>query len=268
MKVGVFDSGMGGLIVTHSIIQELPQYDYLFLGDTARVPYGSRSPEAIYRFTKEGVRYLFQQDCEIVIVACNTASADALRHLQQDYLPEEYPDCHLLGVLVPTAEAAVAASHNHQIGVLATEGTVASGAFEREIHKLQPDAQVLQQAAPLLVPLVEYSGSAYAPAILRDYLKPLLAAGVDTLVLGCTHYPFFRDEIKKQVGEQVKVIGQDELMPRRLADYLQRHPETEQLLSRAATRSFVVTDLTPSNQALASLLFDATANLKPVSLVA
>src|SRR4051812_1807244 len=155
MKIGVFDSGLGGLIIAHSLTSQLPDYDYLYLGDTARVPYGNRSQDTVYKFTLQAVKYLLDQDCELVIIACNTASAEALRRIQQDYLPEHYPDRRVLGVLIPAAEAAAAATKTGHIGVIATSGTIASGAFNREILKLRPKANISSNPAPLLVPLIE-----------------------------------------------------------------------------------------------------------------
>ncbi len=266
MKIGIFDSGMGGLIIAHSLIKRLPQYDYCFLGDTARVPYGNRSAERIHQFTKEGVAYLFDQGCQLVLVACNTASAEALRILQADFIPREYPDRDLLGVLAPAAESAATQSQSGHVGVLATRGTVLSGAFAREIKKARPDAIIVQQAAPLLVPLVENDGRPYATPVIRDYLRPLKQAGVDVIVLGCTHYPFFKDKIREQAGSGIKVICQDEVIPERFAKYLENHPETATQLSTSGDREFIVTDLTPANRILAEKLFHAKIELRSISL--
>lgn len=266
MKIGIFDSGMGGLIVTHSLISKLPEYDYLFLGDTARVPYGNRSSEAVYNFTEEAVAYLFSQGCQLIIIACNTASAEALRRLQQEYLPQHYPDRRILGVLIPSAEHAVKATSNHQIGVLATTGTVNSNTFQVEITKLLPEAQVHQMASPLLVPLIEYDGIRWAEPVLSSYLEPLLKADIDTLVLGCTHYPALKQQIGEAVGEKITIISQDDIIPEALADYLERHPDLEKQLSRGGERSFQVTDLTPENTKLAGKLFEASIDLKAVEI--
>lgn len=264
MKIGIFDSGLGGLIITHSLIQALPQYDYLYFGDTARVPYGNRSQQTVYEFTKQGIEYLFEQDCELIIVACNTASADALRRLQQSYLPEHYPNRRILGVLIPAAEAAVAATTNQRVGVLATTSTIMSKAFEREIHKLDPDIDIMGQPAPLLVPLIENGGEQWAPPIIKSYLEPL--AGCDTIILGCTHYPYFKDIIRDQVGEGVTVISQDELVPAKLADYLKRHSELEQRLSQNRTRRYQVTDLTDDAVRLADELVGDDPELTQITL--
>ncbi len=241
MKIGIFDSGLGGLVVAQSLIKTLPQYDYLYLGDTARVPYGNRPQEEVYTFTRQAVDYLFANGCRLVIVACNTASAEALRKIQQDYLPQFYPDRTVLGVLIPAAEAAVSLTHNHRIGVLATTSTVASGAFIREIKKLAPGSQVFQVAAPLLVPLIEQSGSDWESPALSDYLAPLLKADIDCLILGCTHYPIIKEKIRSVVGKDVELISQDEIMPTKLADYLARHPEIATQLSHEKRRIFSVT---------------------------
>lgn len=262
MKIGVFDSGLGGLIVTHGILQELPEYDYLYLGDTARVPYGNRSHETVYRFTREAVDYLFAQDCRLIVLACNTASAEALRRIQQEYLPTHHPSRQVLGVLIPAAEAAVATSVTGRIGVLATAGTVQSGTFVQEIAKRRPDAQVFQQAAPLLVPLIEHDGLKYAPPILADYLAPLRDADVDCLILGCTHYPILQPQIEDFFGPDVPVIAQNRVVPGKLREYLMRHPEIERDLSRGGGRAFQVTDLTAGARALAGRLFGGTIGLE------
>ena len=255
MKIGVFDSGLGGLLITHSIIQELPDYDYLYLGDTARVPYGNRSTDTIYQFTREAVSYLFQQDCQIIIVACNTASADALRRIQQEYLPYSYPNRRVLGVLIPAAEEAVACTKTGRIGVLATQATVQSGAFVREIKKLKADATVVQQAAPLLVSLIELGGIKFAGPIVEDYLEPLQHHGIDCLILGCTHFPILRAMIEEHLGPSTLVVDQNNTVPGSLRRYLARHPELEQHLAKQGRRTFQVTDLTESATSLAKEWF-------------
>lgn len=262
MKIGVFDSGLGGLIVTHGILQTLPEYDYLYLGDTARVPYGNRSHETVYHFTREAVDYLFAQDCRLVVLACNTASAEALRRIQKEYLPTRYPGRQVLGVLIPAAEAAVAASVTGRIGVLATAGTVQSQTFISEIAKLRPEAVVFQQAAPLLVPLIENDGLKFTPPILAEYLASLRAADVDCLILGCTHYPVLQPQVEDFFGPDVCVIAQNQVVPGKLRDYLARHPEIERDLTQSHGRAFQVTDLTVGAQALAGQLFGDMVSLK------
>jgi glutamate racemase len=260
MNIGIFDSGLGGLLITHSIIQALPQYHYLYLGDTARVPYGNRSQAAIYEFTRQAVEYLFQHDCQLIIVACNTASAEALRRVQREYLPAHYPNRRVLGVLIPAVEAAVATTKTHRIGVLATRGTISSGAFERELHKLDKKVQVISQPAPLLVPLVENDGLQWAGPILDSYLLPF--KDIDTLILGCTHYPFLKVQIRAKMGPSIAVISQDEVIPAKLSDYLRRHPETEHQLARDAVYQFKVTDLTDDAARLGRELFKQAITLE------
>jgi len=264
LKIGIFDSGLGGLIVTHSLIQQLPQYDYIYLGDTARVPYGNRSQEIIYDFTRSAVDHLFALDCQLIIIACNTASAEALARIQQEYLPAQYPDRRVLGVLIPAAEAAVATSKQGRVGVIATQGTIDSRAYEREIHKLQPNLRIFPQATPLLVPLVENNALQYAPPILDDYLRPLLKENIDTLILGCTHYPLFKQLIQASAGPDVTIISQDEIIPSRLADYLKRHPEIERQLSKQGSYQFLTTDVAPSTAAVAGHLFGRTVDLHKI----
>lgn len=266
MKIGLFDSGLGGLIVTHSVVAALPQYDYVYLGDTARVPYGNRSQEVIYDFTLSAVKFLFQQGCQLVIIACNTASAEALRKIQQEYLPAHYPDRRVLGVLIPAAEEAVQQTRNDNIGVIATRSTVDSGAYLKEIHKLAPHATVTQQTAPLLVPLIENNALQYASPMLDDYLAPLLAANIDTLILGCTHYPLLKQQIQQKVGEGVQLISQDDIIPAKLAAYLQRHSEIEGKLTQNVTQQFFTTDINPTTQEVATTLFEQSVPFKRAEL--
>jgi len=200
--IGVFDSGFGGLVVLREFMAVLPQYDYMYLGDNARIPYGTRSDRVVIRFTEQAVDYLFRQGCQLVILACHTASAKALRTIQQVYLPEHYPDRRVLGVLIPTVEEALAGSPRKCIGVIGTEGTVSSRSFELELHKLDPEIQVFQQACPLLVPLIEegeqeWEGTAM---ILGRYLTSLKQAGVDTLILGCTHLLYSQGQDRRGYG--------------------------------------------------------------------
>ncbi len=265
MKIGIFDSGLGGLIITHSLIQALPEYDLCYLGDTARVPYGNRSEDIIYQFAKEATDYLFAQGCGLIIMACNTVSAEALRRLQQEYLPARYPGKKVLGVIVPAAEVATK-SGARVIGVIGTEGTVRSKTFEREIHKLEPTTRVVSLATPLLVPLIESGSEVEAAAALQKYLPPLIERGIDTLVLGCTHYPVLKKQIRQICGTNINVISQDELMPDKFARYLKRRPEIDEKLSKTGQHIFAVTDLTPAGEALAARLFKGQVKLIKVSL--
>jgi glutamate racemase len=262
MKIGIFDSGLGGLLITHGLTTNLPAYDYIYLGDTARVPYGNRSQATIYEFTRQAVDYLFAQDCELIIIACNTASAEALRQIQQQHLPKHHPGKNVLGVLIPAAEATVAAPGN-RIGVLATTGTINSGAFEREIKKLKADADIIGQAAPLLVPLIENDGVKFAGPILDEYLQPL--KGIDTLILGCTHYPYMKGQISDRMGESVTIIAQNEIIPEKLRSYLKVHDEIASKLTRNSTRKFLVTDLTDQAVRQAAQLYGQSIELELVS---
>jgi glutamate racemase len=263
MKIGVFDSGLGGLLITHSLISALPEYDYIYLGDTARVPYGDRSSEEVYDFTRQAVEYLFANDCELIIIACNTASSEALRRIQRDYLPVHYPDRRVLGVLVPAAESAVEASKSGHIGVLATIGTVKSGAFEREVLARNSNAKVTAVPAPKLVPLVEDDALDQAGPLLDEYLLPF--KDIDTLILGCTHYPFLKDQIRSKLSSRVRVISQDEVLPEKLASYLSRHPEIESQLSRGHGQTFQVTETTEAGASLAARLFGQPVELQLVA---
>jgi len=262
MKIGVFDSGLGGLSIAQAIMARLPDHDYLYLGDTKRVPYGNRSQETIHEFVGEALDYLFANDCLLVILACNTASAESLRRSQQQYLPQKYPDRRVLGVLIPAVEAALEIAEEGRIGVLATASTVDSGSYPREISSRSPNASSVCVAAPLLVPLVECDGLKYAGPILDDYLANL--GRVDALILGCTHYGFLKDEIRSMID--CPVVCPDEVVPNKLADYLNRHPEIESRLSKGASRTYRVTDLAPGYAALASRLAGSPIPLEAVSL--
>ncbi len=273
MKIGVFDSGLGGLFIMRALARELPQYDYVYLGDTQRVPYGNRSPETIYQFLEEAVYFLFKRNCNLIIVACNTASAEALRKIQRQYLPRHYPKRRVLGVIIPTVEEALATvsesntgrvSALRRLGVLATTGTVRSGTYVREVRKLNPRAKVFQNAAPLLVPLIENDGLQWADPIVRVYLAPLTRKKVEKIVLGCTHYPALKKTIQKAAG--VPVISQDEIIPRKLKDYLKRHPEIDSRLDKKRRRELLVTDITPAYVRLSRKWFGKTAKLKSVVL--
>ena len=267
MKIGIFDSGLGGLFILKSIIKKLPQYDYFYLGDTQRTPYGTRSHAAVYQFTKEAVGYLFHQNCQLIILACNTASARALRKIQGEYLPKNYPSKRVLGVVIPTAEAIFENKMEpKRIGTLATQGTVNSGAFIKEIRKINKEVKIFQQAAPLLVPLVENDGLKWAEPILRKYLRSLLSERINALVLGCTHYPILKNKIRKIIGKNIRIISQDGIIPAKLKNYLQRHSEIEKKLTQKRKRIFAVTDLTENFQHTAQKWLGRNIKLKKIRL--
>ena len=244
--IGVFDSGYGGLTVLKEVVARLPQYDYIYMGDNARAPYGTRSFETVYHYTLECVQWLFRQGCPLVILACNTASAKALRTIQQNDLPRIAPDNRVLGVIRPTTEVVGNFTRTGKIGVLATRGTVSSGSYPIEIAKFFPHATVYQQACPLWVPLVENNehdkpGADYFVKEYVDLLKAM-SADIDTVLLACTHYPLLKDKIAQYLPDGTKLIAQGEIVAKSLADYLQRHPEIEQRCSRNGKLDFFTTD--------------------------
>jgi glutamate racemase len=251
MKIGIFDSGLGGLIILRDIIKKLPQYDYIYLGDNARTPYGNRSQDVIYKFTEQAVDFLFKQDCQLIIIACNTASAKALRKIQQDWLPKNYPERRVLGVIRPLVEEAVKVAKK-KIGVIGTKGTIGSQAYIKEIQKLNSRLEVIQKATPLLVPLIEegWQKRPETKKILRYYLRSLKLAKIDTLILGCTHYPILFKEIQGIMGARTKVLNSGEIVANSLADYLSRHPEIKDKLDKNSKYEFLVTDMSEYYQNL------------------
>jgi glutamate racemase len=243
--IGIFDSGYGGLTVMREITLQLPQYDYLYLGDNARAPYGPRSFETVYAYTLEAVEWFFGQGCPLVILACNTASAKALRSIQQQNL-DPYPGRRVLGVIRPTSEIIGQFTRTGHVGVLGTTGTVQSNSYPIEISHFFPDVQVHQQACPMWVPLIENNEhlSAGADYFVADSLQKLRQqhASIDTILLGCTHYPLLVDKIRQFLPANVQLISQGGIVAQSLADYLQRHPEIEQYCTQGGRRAFVTTD--------------------------
>lgn len=230
--IGIFDSGYGGLTVMREIVKKIPGYDYLYLGDNARAPYGSRSYETIYAYTKEAVLWFFRQGCPLVILACNTASAKALRTIQQLDLPHIAPDRRVLGVIRPTAEIIGHYTNSRQIGILGTTGTVNSGSYPMEIKKFFPDISVFQQACPMWVPLIENNEyeSPGADYFVRTCLEQLLrqSKNIDTILLACTHYPLLIEAIRRHLPPYMTIISQGQIVAERLQDYLKRHTALEQ----------------------------------------
>jgi glutamate racemase len=244
--IGVFDSGFGGLTIFKKIRQLLPQYDYIYLGDNARTPYGNRSFEAVLKFATAGVDHLFRQGCPLVVIACNTASAKALRTIQQTYLPAHYPERRVLGVIRPTVEAIGAHSSSGAVALWATQGTVQSQSFALEIAKYAPGVTLVQQACPLLVPLVEAGelGGGGLEYFIRKYWEQTQSQiqNIDTLLLACTHYPLILPRIKVLLPPSLRIVSQDELVAPSLADYLARHPGHEAKLSRGGACRYLTTD--------------------------
>ncbi len=244
--IGVFDSGYGGLTVFKSIAAALPQYDYIYLGDNGRAPYGNRSFETVHQYTLECVEWFFKMGCPLVVLACNTASAKALRTIQQTDLPRIGADKRVLGVIRPTAEVIGTYTKTGAVGVMGTKGTVNSGSYEIEINKFFPGVTVHQLACPMLVPIVEYGEykSAGADYFVEKYVNELMsvAPDIDTILLACTHYPLLLDKIRKHLPAHVKVVSQGPIVASSLADYLDRHPEIETRLTKESTMRFYTTD--------------------------
>ncbi len=246
--IGVFDSGFGGLTVLKEIVKTLPQYDYIYLGDNARAPYGSRSYESVYQYTLECVKKLFDQGCELVILACNTASAKALRTIQQIDLPKIDAHKRVLGVIRPTTELIGQMTHSKQVGILGTAGTVSSGSYIVEIEKFFPELKVFQQACPQLVPLIENdeADTQGAEYFIEKYVSSLLnqAPNIDAVVLGCTHYPLIQKQIQKYLPANVKLLSQGPIIAESLKKYLAMHPEMENRCSKNGQLEFFTTDTT------------------------
>ena len=244
--IGIFDSGYGGLTILHGIRQLLPQYDYLYLGDNARAPYGSRSFDVVYEFTRQAVVKLFERGCQLVILGCNTASAKALRTIQQNDLPELDPMRRVLGIIRPTAEVIGHLTKSGHVGVLATEGTIKSESYNLEIAKLYPDIKVSGVACPFWVPLVEYqeADSPGADYFVKKRIDQLMRIDpeIDAIILGCTHYPLLMPKIVKYVNPGVRIVPQGEYVAESLKSYFCRHPYIESLCSRGGNVHYLTTE--------------------------
>lgn len=242
--IGVFDSGFGGLTIFKEIEVKLPNYDYIYLGDNARAPYGNHSQEVIYEYTRQAVDYLFQAGCDLIILACNTASAEALRKLQQEYVPQKYSGKNVLGVIRPLAEAAAGITKNKIVGVMGTRSTVESRSYIKELKQHIKDIRVIQQACPLLVPLVEENWESHPATkiILKKYIEPLKNSQPDTIILACTHYGWLQSDIIRYFGKQIKVLDSGKIVSEKLVDYLQRHPEYVNPGKKRGQRIFLTTD--------------------------
>ena len=244
--IGIFDSGYGGLTILHGIRQLLPQYDYLYLGDNARAPYGPRSFDVVYEFTRQAVVKLFDMGGHLVILGCNTASAKALRSIQQNDLPKLDPNRRVLGIIRPTAEVIGHLTQSRHVGIFATEGTIKSESYNLEIHKLFPDIQVSGVACPFWVPLVEYNeaDSPGADYFVKKRIDQLmrLDGQIDTVILGCTHYPLLLPKIHKYIPRGIRIIAQGEYVANSLQQYLLRHPEMEQRCTRGGHVHYLTTE--------------------------
>jgi glutamate racemase len=244
-SIGVFDSGLGGLTIFHDIRERLPQYDFLYLGDTARTPYGTRSFETIYRYTQQGVATLLDAGCPLVILACNTASAKALRNIQQKDLISNYPDRRVLGVIRPSVEIVGESSQSKKIGLFGTPGTVRSDSYKMELDKLFPDVTLYQEACPMWVPLVENNeiNTPAAEYFVQKHVEALLSqdSDIDTIILACTHYPLLIDQIMKFIPDHIKILDQGSLVADKLDDYLKRHQEIEERCTKGGKAKFMTT---------------------------
>ncbi|MEY4041008.1 MAG: hypothetical protein RL233_539 [Bacteroidota bacterium] len=269
-KIGIFDSGYGGLTVMRSIVDALPDYDYLYLGDNARAPYGNRSFDTVYHYTLECVNWLFDEGCDLVILACNTASAKALRQIQQVDLPKRNDNKRVLGVIRPTTESIGEYSKAGVIGVLGTAGTVASKSYPIEIAKFYPEMIVEQEACPMWVYLVEHNqmNGEGADYFVKQHVDRILARNpkIDTLLLGCTHYPLLIKTIKKFVPDSIKLVTQGGIVAEKLIDYLSRHSEIETGLMKGKQRDFVTTDDASTFDLQASMFFGDSISARHIEI--
>lgn len=268
--IGIFDSGYGGLTVFRAIKDLMPQYDYVYLGDNARAPYGNRSFETVYEYTWECVQWFFKQNCPLVILACNTASAKALRNIQRLNLPVTNPDKRVLGVIRPSAEIIGNYTKTKKIGIMGTKGTVDSQSYPIEIKKFSPDANVFQIACPQLVPLIEnneYETEA-ADYFVKKYVDALFSQSdeIDTILLACTHYPLLLDKIQKHAPKDVTILSQGELVAESLKDYLHRHPDVETSITKSGQVQFFTTDDAKDFDEHASYFFGEAVNAQHLHL--
>lgn len=268
--IGIFDSGYGGLTVLEDIRNELPQYDYLYLGDNARAPYGPRSFDVIYEYTLQAVEELFDRGCKLIILACNTASAKALRTIQQKDLQRIAPDKRVLGVIRPSAEIIGKLTESKKIGILATKGTVESNSYVLEINKLWPGLTVYQHACPLWVPLIESSEhhTKEGKAFIHNDVKVLLKMSqeIDTIILGCTHYPIILDQIKSVVPDHIKIIAQGKIVAKSLVKYLENHPEIEKKCSKKGKIHYLTTENADTFNVNASSFIDMEVRAEHINL--
>lgn len=268
--IGIFDSGYGGLTVLSEIKSLLPQYDYIYLGDNARAPYGNRSFEIVYKFTKDAVNWFFKQNCHLVILACNTASAKALRSIQQIDLPGMDPIKRVLGVIRPTVESVAGFTKTGHIGLFGTSGTIKSQSYDMEIAKLYPHLTVSGEACPMWVPLVENNefDKPGADYFIKQHINNLLEKDdqIDTIILGCTHYPLLINKIKKFLPEKIQVISQGKYVAESLKDYLLRHPEMENKCSKNGTVKYFTTDLPEKFTDMASLFLKENIEAQRINI--
>ena len=268
--IGLFDSGYGGLTIFEKIREAMPEYDYLYLGDNARAPYGSRSFEVVYRFTLQAVEKLFKEGCHLVILACNTASAKALRTIQQNDLPHMDPNRRVLGVIRPTVELVDSISKSKHVGVVGTTGTISSQSYSLEIGKMFPHIKVSGEACPMWVPLVENNefNAPGADYFVQKHLDLLFTKDpqIDTIILGCTHYPLLMDKIKKYVPSGITLLAQGEYVAASLKDYLVRHPEMDQKITKNGVSRFLTTESAAKFAEAASIFLNQQIDVQQVAI--
>ena len=268
--IGIFDSGYGGLTVFDKIQQLMPDYDYVYLGDNARAPYGPRSFEVVYQFTRQAVEHLFEMGCQLVILACNTASAKALRTIQQKDLPQWDPTRRVLGVIRPTVELVDSISKTKHIGIVGTSGTISSNSYTIEIAKLHPHIKVTGEACPMWVPLIENNefNSPGADYFVKKHLEHILTVDpeIDTLILGCTHYPLLMDKIRDFLPAGITLFAQGEHVAESLKDYLYRHPEMNQKLTKRGCARFLTTESAEKFSEAASIFLQSPIQVSHIDL--
>jgi len=269
-KIGIFDSGYGGLTVLKEIKKTLPQYSYIYLGDNARTPYGTRSFDTVYEYTLQAIKWLFSKQCELIIVACNTASAKALRSIQQNDLPHLYPTKRILGVIRPVTEQIDSITKNHKVGLFGTTGTVKSESYKIELNKLSPRTTLFQEPCPMWVPLVENNewNSIGADYFIEKHCKQLFnqCKEIDTVILGCTHYPILAEKIRKFLPSGTTLVNQATIVANSLADYLKRHPEITTKLNTNSHSEYFTTDCDETFSATATLFLGNPISTTKISL--
>ncbi len=270
-SIGIFDSGYGGLTVMKEIVSRLPEYDYIYLGDNARAPYGTRSFETVYKYALEAVKWLFSNGCRLIVLACNTASAKALRNIQQKDLPWLYPGRRVLGVIRPVTEIAGNLTQTGHIGLFGTTGTVRSGSYKIEIEKFFPGICLAQEACPMWVPLIENNEFACDGALyfIRKNVESLLSKDplIDAIILGCTHYSIMNEQIGKCLPDRISLVSQGKIVARALEAYLARHPEIDEKLSVKSRRMFFTTDSAEDFDRLGALFYGTEIVSRRIELV-
>ncbi|MFI3241936.1 MAG: glutamate racemase [Alphaproteobacteria bacterium] len=254
MKIGVFDSGIGGLVITKSFVNKLNEYDFVYYGDTKNLPYGNKTPLQVLRYTIEAVEYLISQDAKLIVIACNTASAIALRYIQQRFIPQNYPEIKVLGVVIPTLEEAILPT-SKKMGIIATPATIKSQVYSIELNKLTPELETQEIAAPELVPAIENNDFILAESIIKSYVSKF--ENVDSLVLGCTHYPLIKDIFQKHF-KGVNIISSDNFMGEKLKAYLDNHPEIECVLDKTSQLKIFASEVNEHYKEVAKIIFPNT----------